>query len=394
MMVTNCACLSSPSPAGREYEIRTTDIIGNDYEAPQPEDGHCRTDGPSESHRGSSAPQDTKELHSNTLPPVQTESHNHCPAPAEPAPTSPLQQQQHCSPDTPSAAPTQNTSSCDPAAPTASVQGLSQAPSSPVRPAPPTEPHPSEAAAMPASQVVSQPQSQTAAQSSGSRPAQVVGPSPAGEAHTDASKPVVSATSQSPATSSSPQPTSSSMEGSPVSDTPVPGFATLGRRLMLSGSDLHQGNHVQHHHRYPTHNPQLQPPSYSNYSTISIPLPHPQPPLPEKRHPPTQAGSPNDGAAAMRAAGGHLPPSTTSSSGGQHQHHVTFSPTVGEIAPSGGQNDRETSIEAENATRVSVKFVQDSSRFWYKPGISREQGGSDRVELFASSIYLQKKQFF
>lgn len=77
---------------------------------------------------------------------------------------------------------------------------------------------------------------------------------------------------------------------------------------------------------------------------------------------------------------GHVPPSTTST--GQHQHHVTFSPTVGEIAPPVGQNDAESSVEAENGNRVSVKFVQDSSRFWYKPGISREQGGSERVKLF------------
>lgn len=54
-----------------------------------------------------------------------------------------------------------------------------------------------------------------------------------------------------------------------------------------------------------------------------------------------------------------MPPSTA-------QHHVTFSPNVGEIAPPAGLND--------DINRVSVKFVQDSSRFWYKPAISREQG--------------------
>uniref|UniRef100_G3NIV6 Tensin 2a n=1 Tax=Gasterosteus aculeatus aculeatus TaxID=481459 RepID=G3NIV6_GASAC len=37
------------------------------------------------------------------------------------------------------------------------------------------------------------------------------------------------------------------------------------------------------------------------------------------------------------------------------------------------QNDGSPPVESENANRVSVKFVQDSSRFWYKPGISREQ---------------------
>uniref|UniRef100_A0A673A3W0 Tensin 2a n=1 Tax=Sphaeramia orbicularis TaxID=375764 RepID=A0A673A3W0_9TELE len=158
-----------------------------------------------------------------------------------------------------------------------------------------------------------------------------------------------------------------------------PCFATLGRRLMLSGSDPHHPNHIQpqpqgpahqtldtnKRHCYPTHGPQLHP-SHSNYSTITIPLPHPQPPLPEKRHPPSQSLS--DGVGAQRPATGQAPPS---SSANQHQHHVTFSPTVGEIAPSVGQSEVVASVDTEN--RVSVKFVQDSSKFWYKSGISREQ---------------------
>uniref|UniRef100_A0A673A372 Tensin 2a n=1 Tax=Sphaeramia orbicularis TaxID=375764 RepID=A0A673A372_9TELE len=162
-------------------------------------------------------------------------------------------------------------------------------------------------------------------------------------------------------------------------ESPVPGFATLGRRLMLSGSDPHHPNHIQpqpqgpahqtldtnKRHCYPTHGPQLHP-SHSNYSTITIPLPHPQPPLPEKRHPPSQSLS--DGVGAQRPATGQAPPS---SSANQHQHHVTFSPTVGEIAPSVGQSEVVASVDTEN--RVSVKFVQDSSKFWYKSGISREQ---------------------
>uniref|UniRef100_A0A8C6Q5W2 Tensin 2a n=1 Tax=Nothobranchius furzeri TaxID=105023 RepID=A0A8C6Q5W2_NOTFU len=146
---------------------------------------------------------------------------------------------------------------------------------------------------------------------------------------------------------SSPQPGTGSMDGSPVSDSPVPGFATLGRRLMLGGSEPYHSNYQQHHgplhphytameqsaaldtnkrHCYSGPMPQLHPASYSNYSTISIPLPHPQPPLPEKRHHPAQPGSPSEG-----------------------------------LRP------------GEMVNRVSIKFVQDSSRFWYKAGISREQ---------------------
>uniref|UniRef100_A0AAQ5Y8W5 Tensin 2a n=1 Tax=Amphiprion ocellaris TaxID=80972 RepID=A0AAQ5Y8W5_AMPOC len=169
--------------------------------------------------------------------------------------------------------------------------------------------------------------------------------------------------------------TPSDMSGPPTPVHTSSPLRTQERRLMLSGSEPHQQGPPHHHypamehtaavdankrHYYPGHAPQLHPPSYSNYSTISIPLPHPQPPLPEKRHLSAPSGSPGDGS---RPAIGHVTPPT------QHQHHVTFSPTVGEIAPPAGQND--ASVEAEN--RVSVKFVQDSSRFWYKPGISREQ---------------------
>lgn len=125
-------------------------------------------------------------------------------------------------------------------------------------------------------------------------------------------------------------------------------------------SDPHHPHHPNHHQGtldrrqyYPNQN------YPSNYSTISIPLPHPQPPLPEKRHPPPAHSSLlSDGVGVLRQA-----------VGGANQHHVTFSPTVGEMAPPAGQ--QEGAGEVEN--RVSVKFVQDSSRFWYKPGISREQ---------------------
>ncbi|XP_070767291.1 tensin-2 isoform X2 [Enoplosus armatus] len=411
----------SPSPGGRECEIRTTDIISSDCEASQP---HCCADiivqESPESQRSStepsSLPQAVKDVQSHATTPIQAGPHNHCTSPAAPPPAAP--QKQHCGTDPPSVSLTQNASSFDSATPIASNQGLCQAPSSPIHasPAPDTHsqpgsltlqtPHPSEAATLPSTvaQSLSQPLCQTQTQATGlarPTPAQVIRSSPTREPHPDPPKPTIiptpNATSgpASPASSSSPQPASSSMEGSPVSDTPVPGFATLGRRLMLSGSDPHHLNHIQQHgpphHHYPgmeqsaaghtlaldtnkrpcysTHTPQLYPPSY--YPTISIPLPHPQPPLPEKRHPPSQPGSPNDGVGTLRPAMGLAPPSTASTA--QHQHHVTFSPTVGEIAPPAGQNDGEASVETEIANRVSVKFVQDSSRFWYKPGISREQ---------------------
>uniref|UniRef100_A0A673ZEA4 Tensin-2-like n=1 Tax=Salmo trutta TaxID=8032 RepID=A0A673ZEA4_SALTR len=94
---------------------------------------------------------------------------------------------------------------------------------------------------------------------------------------------------------------------------------------------------------------------YSSYIAVTIP----QRPLPEKRGQSAQLGSPNCGVRTLRPT-----PS---------QHHVTFSPTVGEMAPPAGQGEGVLSLESEMAGRVNVTFVQDNSRFWYKPGISRDQ---------------------
>ncbi|KAF7666087.1 hypothetical protein LDENG_00120380 [Lucifuga dentata] len=425
----------SPSPGGRDYEIRTTDIISSDYSTSQPQDRHYHSDNvfqePQQTQPSSpelSSPvQAAKDTHTATTT-THTEPHSHCSAPTDPPVPTP--QQQQCSTATPAASSTQNLNpnppcldSVTPATPN-QTNTHCQAPSSPVHasPAPDTPPHPapltlqtlhpSDAAAPPPNVVrtMSEPQSQTQAPTSaGPTPAQVEvnGSLPPREPTADAPKPTPTTPNSTSApasptpvsSSSSPHPPSSSMEGSPVSDAPVPGFATLGRKLMLSGSGPHHPNHNHQHgpphyhypgmelsghvdkpytpvldtnkrHCYSTHTPQLHPSSYSNYSTISIPLPHPQPPLPEKRHLPAQPGSPNDGTATLRPAVGHVPPTMTNSS---QQHHVTFSPTVGEIAPPPGQNDGGVSMEPESPNRVSVKFVQDSSRFWYKPGISREQ---------------------
>lgn len=396
----------SPSPGGREYEIRTTDIISSDCEASQPPDAHYQTnnaiqdsaESQTSSTDASSLPASTKESQSQTAELSQTDLDNVCTAPTK-AP-----HQQNCSTDLPLA------SSSDALPTTTSNQEHSHVHSPPSQASPALDaqtqpgpltvqtPNPSEAATPPstATQLVSQPQSPTQTQvtvSAGAIPAQVNGSSPSRDAHTEAIKPANPQAHVSPTlSSSSPQPASSSMEGSPVNDAPVPGFATLGRRLMLTGLDSHHPTPFQQHphNHYPAmeystaldkkqcysaHTPQLHPSSYSNYSTISIPLPHPQPPLPEKRHLPVQPGSPGEG---VRLAVGYVPPPT------QHQHHVTFSPTVGEIVPTAGQNNELASMESAN--RVSVKFVQDSSRFWYKPGISREQGRSIRGVFLLPSI--------
>uniref|UniRef100_A0A8C2FDA3 Tensin 2a n=1 Tax=Cyprinus carpio TaxID=7962 RepID=A0A8C2FDA3_CYPCA len=105
-------------------------------------------------------------------------------------------------------------------------------------------------------------------------------------------------------------------------------------------------------------NPSPPPGSNSGCPAASVP----QPPLPEKRHQSGLPGSPNGRSGTLRASMSHQP---------SGQHHVTFSPSVGELTLPAGQG--EVGVEGEMGSNVSVKFVQDSSRFWYKPGISREQ---------------------
>ncbi|KAG5838169.1 hypothetical protein ANANG_G00220920 [Anguilla anguilla] len=114
------------------------------------------------------------------------------------------------------------------------------------------------------------------------------------------------------------------------SEGPVPGFATLGRKLMLGGRLL----------------PKTPSPTAEGYCTPTFPVSGCYYP----------ASTPPDPAGAQYPQ----PPSSA-------PHHVTFSPSVGEAAPPVG------SREETPHSRVSVKFVQDSSRFWYKPGISRDQ---------------------
>lgn len=75
--------------------------------------------------------------------------------------------------------------------------------------------------------------------------------------------------------------------------------------------------------------------------------PAPQPPLPEKRHPPAPGG-PRDPSSPQRSPGaGQGPPSAGAAPGG---------------TPPGGT------------------FVQDTTKFWYKPGLSREEGTGGRGE--------------
>uniref|UniRef100_A0A8C4GJU6 Tensin 2b n=1 Tax=Dicentrarchus labrax TaxID=13489 RepID=A0A8C4GJU6_DICLA len=84
----------------------------------------------------------------------------------------------------------------------------------------------------------------------------------------------------------------------------------------------------------------------------------PHPPLPEKKRLSTTPGSLNGHNSLLRVSSA---PSPT--------HHVTFSSSVGEQRWGSAQH----SCREEADIKVNAKFVQDSSKYWYKPGISRDQ---------------------
>ncbi|KAF7695955.1 hypothetical protein HF521_006049 [Silurus meridionalis] len=156
----------------------------------------------------------------------------------------------------------------------------------------------------------------------------------------------------SPSAPVSPQPLGS-LNGSCSPEPPVPGFATLGRKLMLGTGSTPSGEPDMTCSASDAYSTSTYSPSDSTAS---------QPPLPEKRRQGTLPGSPNGRSGTLKASTSHSP---------SGQHHVTFSPMVAAVTVPGGQSDG--LAEGETGSRVSVKFVQDSSRFWYKPGISREQ---------------------
>ncbi|MED6263846.1 hypothetical protein CHARACLAT_008827 [Characodon lateralis] len=93
---------------------------------------------------------------------------------------------------------------------------------------------------------------------------------------------------------------------------------------------------------------------YTGYTAVTIPTI--QPPLPEKKR--FSSTSPNGNIALLQASSCPSP-----------MHHVTFSPAVGEQRRESAQHSYTEEAEA----RVNSKFVQDSSKYWYKPGISRDQ---------------------
>lgn len=96
---------------------------------------------------------------------------------------------------------------------------------------------------------------------------------------------------------------------------------------------------------------------YTGYTAITIPAV--QPPLPEKKRLSSTPGYLNGHHSLLRVSSA---PSPT--------HHVSFCPSAGEQRR--GSSHHNCREEAD--IRVNAKFVQDSSKYWYRPGISRDQG--------------------
>nr|XP_046195603.1 tensin-2-like isoform X2 [Oncorhynchus gorbuscha] len=103
---------------------------------------------------------------------------------------------------------------------------------------------------------------------------------------------------------------------------------------------------------------------YSGYTAVTIPAA--QPPLPEKRRLSSMPGyrSGHGSQSILSSSLGAIGPMGTSPQ--SSPLHVTVSPSVGV----GGLTPP---IVREESSKVKSKFVQDSSKFWYKPGISRDQ---------------------
>ncbi|CAJ1051601.1 tensin-2-like isoform X1 [Xyrichtys novacula] len=95
---------------------------------------------------------------------------------------------------------------------------------------------------------------------------------------------------------------------------------------------------------------------YTGYTAVTIPAI--QPPLPEKKRLSNTAGSLNGHNSLLRVSSA---PSPT--------HHVSFSSAVVQQRRGSAQFSSREDLD----NRVNAKFVQDSSKYWYRPGISRDQ---------------------
>ncbi|XP_067228140.1 tensin-2 isoform X1 [Chanodichthys erythropterus] len=331
----------SPSLSVREYdsrEVNSENSLAHSHNRPHPPALQCNSTSLGSRQPTLSSSQEIAEIHPFPATPTTAQQPSTHSPPTTP-PTPQISAENSAPLTTPSES-TQPQTNCSPTAatvpPTGEMVPLSTETAKPARSPRPSSPISTES--IPAH-----------LQSNG------VSPSP----EPDVPKPASSA----PA---SPHPPTGDRESSSSPEPPVPGFATLGRKLMLgSETSLLAGHSMDGSpNSTPTFpvSPACCTPSPPPGSYSGAPTSVPQPPLPEKRRPSGQPGSPNGRSGTLRASMNHQP---------SGQHHVTFSPSVGELTMPAGQG--EVVVDGEMGSRVSVKFVQDSSRFWYKPGISREQ---------------------
>uniref|UniRef100_A0A3B1K4S1 Tensin 2b n=1 Tax=Astyanax mexicanus TaxID=7994 RepID=A0A3B1K4S1_ASTMX len=165
-----------------------------------------------------------------------------------------------------------------------------------------------------------------------------------------------------------------SPSSSPLALTPSPKRASLPQRPYIQ-SPLSTGveNSLHFPDGYITPSFPLASPSYplltvphvpyTGYTEVTIPAPPLQPPLPNKQHA-SPLQEPQSGTSSSKSAA----PSNSSP-----EVQVSILTTANEqISPSRHKRVPPKGVE-NRESRVSSKFVQDSSKFWYKPGISRDQ---------------------
>ncbi|XP_076870788.1 tensin-2 isoform X3 [Brachyhypopomus gauderio] len=101
---------------------------------------------------------------------------------------------------------------------------------------------------------------------------------------------------------------------------------------------------------------------YTGYTAVTIPASPTQPPLPEKQRISPLQDNPSQTSTA--SAGPSICPPRL---------QVSCAPMTEEQQPSARPRTAPSRGLEELENRVTSKFVQDSSKFWYKPGISRDQ---------------------
>ncbi|XP_058265887.1 tensin-2 isoform X3 [Hemibagrus wyckioides] len=371
-------CAHCPTPQQNSAHCPTPQQSSTHHPPPQQNSAHCPAPQQNSAHcpppQQNSAHCPPPQQNSAHCPPPQQNS-AHCPPPQQNSThCSPSQQNStHCSPSQ------QSTTHCSPSQQnsTHSAPVISTANTNQQAPVPSTHSAPASPTKVNQQQSTSQPIKEASLPLSPSQPIQNEAVLPTDSPHSlqqidqiqisesvsaqphsngmpsisDSETPNVS-----PSSPVLPQPPVGSLNGSSSPEPPVPGFATLGRKLMLDTGSTPSGDPDTSCSASDTYSSSTYALSSTTDSTAT------QPPLPEKRRQGTLPGSPNGRSGTLRASTSHSP---------SGQHHVTFSPLVGAVTVPSGQNDG--LAEGETGSRVSVKFVQDSSRFWYKPGISREQ---------------------